>query len=43
MSLGFDPAAVPLHQYFALREHADTALGTRMLAYGVAEAFAEDS
>lgn len=43
MSLGFDPSAVPLHHYFALCEHADTALGTQLLAYGVAEAFGEDS
>ena len=43
MTLGFDPSAVPLHHYFALREHGDTALGTQLLAYGVADAFAEDA
>lgn len=42
MSLGFDPSAVPLHQYFALVEYCDESVGVATVAHGVAAAFADE-
>jgi len=42
MSLGFDPTEVPLHQYFALLEYYDEAIGVEMVAHGVGKAFSEE-